>query len=356
MENGATASICNATLVQDNHQFVIAHYSLNKEIGVGNFIRSRTFQVDEYEWSIRYYPDGFNPKSQKHISIIVELMSENAEVRAMFSFRLVSARMQSDWKGTKVVRVCRTQGICGIAGCDKFMKRSLLEAQYLDRSDSITIECAVAVVKDPLVFHTESLSPQLVEAVPPSGLSNDFANLLGSKEGADVTFSVQDEAFPAHRAVLAARSPVFKAQLCGPMKEKEGSCMTVEDMLPDVFGGLLHFIYTDMLPPFSGFDEDAKMEVVRHLLGAADRYAIERLKLICETILCSCLDVETVASTYALADLHGCNTLKEACLKFMASPNTMAMVMASQDYETLKTKSASLAIEILEGVCKLPKV
>jgi hypothetical protein len=32
------------------------------------------------------------------------------------------------------------------------------------------------------------------------------------------------------------------------------------------------------------------------------------------------------------------------------------MVMASQDYETLKTKSASLAIEILEGVCKLPKV
>ncbi|KAM0923658.1 hypothetical protein ACQ4PT_005393 [Festuca glaucescens] len=295
MENGSTSSICNSTLVEDNHQFVIAHYSLNKEVGVGNFIRSRTFQVDEYDWSIRYYPDGFNSKSQNHISIIVELMSGNAEVRAMFSFRLVSAGMQTDWIGTRVLRVCSTEGRCGIAGCDKFMEISLLEAQYLDQSDLITIECAVAVVKDPLVFHNELLSPQV--EVPPPGISSDFAKLLGSKEGADVTFFVQDEAFPAHRAVLAARSPVFKAQLCGPMMEKEGSCITVEDMLPDVFGALLHFIYTYLLPPFNDFDEDGRKEIVRHLLEAADRYAIERLKLICETVLCTCLDIETVVTT-----------------------------------------------------------
>ncbi|KAM0931034.1 hypothetical protein ACQ4PT_000542 [Festuca glaucescens] len=354
MENGATSSICNSTVVQDNHHFVIAHYSLNKEVGVGNFIRSKTFQVDEYDWSIRYYPDGFNTKSQNHISIIVELMSENTEVRAMFSFRLVSARMQTNWIGTRVLRVCSTNGRRGIAGYDMFMERSLLEAQYLDQSDRITIECVVAVVKDPLVFHNELLSPQV--EVPPPELSSDFAKLLGSKEGADVTFFVQDEAFPAHRAVLAARSPVFKAQLCGLMVEKEGSCINVEDMLPDVFGALLHFIYTDLLPPFNDFDEDGRKEIVRHLLEAADRYAIERLKLICEAVLCTCLDIETVVTTYALADLHQCNILKEACIKFMATPKTMGMVMASKDYGTLKRKSASLAIEILEGVCKLPKI
>ncbi|KAB8112811.1 hypothetical protein EE612_051545, partial [Oryza sativa] len=37
--------------------------------------------------------------------------------------------------------------------------------------------------------------------------------------GADVTFQVGGETVAAHRAVLAARSRVFRAELFGPMKE-----------------------------------------------------------------------------------------------------------------------------------------
>ena len=56
--------------------------------------------------------------------------------------------------------------------------------------------------------------------------------------------------------------------------------------------------------PFNNFDDEDIEEIVRHLLEAADRYAIEKLKLICEAILYRCLDVQTVATTYALADQH----------------------------------------------------
>ena len=56
--------------------------------------------------------------------------------------------------------------------------------------------------------------------------------------------------------------------------------------------------------PFNNFDDEDIEEIVRHLLEVADRYAIEKLKLICEAILYSCLDVQTVATTYALADQH----------------------------------------------------
>uniref|UniRef100_N1QT29 Speckle-type POZ protein-like protein n=1 Tax=Aegilops tauschii TaxID=37682 RepID=N1QT29_AEGTA len=304
--------------------FAVTNYSFIKETGLGNFQRSHAFQVGGYDWSVRFYPQGINAESQKHISIVGELMSENAEVSAIFCYRLISPGGQcTEWTQTGVLNLSSAEGKYRMGGWEG------------GRSDL--------------------LSPQV--KLPPPELSNDFADLLESKEGADVTFCVQGETFPAHRVVLAARSPVFRVQLCGPMMEKDGSYVIVEDMLPDVFRALIHFVYTDCLVlPFDGFDDEDRKEIVRHLLEAADRYAIEKLKLICEATLCSCLDVQTVATTYALADQHQCNDLKQACLKFMASPTILGEVMASQDYENLKRKSSSTALEILESVCKFPKI
>ncbi|TVU42597.1 hypothetical protein EJB05_09015, partial [Eragrostis curvula] len=54
----------------------------------------------------------------------------------------------------------------------------------------------------------------------------------------DVTFVVQGETFKAHRMVLAMRSPVFKAEFCGQMREARMQCLTIEDMQPVVFRGL----------------------------------------------------------------------------------------------------------------------
>uniref|UniRef100_A0A453EM94 BTB domain-containing protein n=1 Tax=Aegilops tauschii subsp. strangulata TaxID=200361 RepID=A0A453EM94_AEGTS len=83
--------------------------------------------------------------------------------------------------------------------------------------------------------------------------------------------------------ILAARSPVFKAELVGPMKENKMRCVHIEDMDADVFGALLHFIYTDELPVTTRKEETA---MAQHLLVAADRYDMERLKLVCQDKLC----------------------------------------------------------------------
>lgn len=57
--------------------------------------------------------------------------------------------------------------------------------------------------------------------LPPSDMGKQFGQLLESKKGTDVNFEVDGEIFAAHKLVLAARSPVFRAQLFGPMKEKD---------------------------------------------------------------------------------------------------------------------------------------
>jgi speckle-type POZ protein len=56
--------------------------------------------------------------------------------------------------------------------------------------------------------------------------------------GTDLTIHVGDETFAVHRVVLAMRSPVFKAQLFGPMREQKEH-LTIDDMQPAVLSALL---------------------------------------------------------------------------------------------------------------------
>ncbi|OEL26137.1 hypothetical protein BAE44_0012844 [Dichanthelium oligosanthes] len=76
------------------------------------------------------------------------------------------------------------------------------------------------------------------------------------------------------------------------------------DAEPEVFRALLHFIYNDSLPGMGDLQGNDCGEMMRHLFVAADRYAMDRMKLVCQIIICKKLDVETVATTLALADQH----------------------------------------------------
>uniref|UniRef100_A0ACD5UC09 Uncharacterized protein n=1 Tax=Avena sativa TaxID=4498 RepID=A0ACD5UC09_AVESA len=231
------------------------------------------------------------------------------------------------------------------------MKRSELEESALLQDDCLVIECDLTVIKEPLVDETVEVQ------VPPSNLSDNIGNLLKTGEEADVAFRVKGEVFPAHKIVLAMRSPVFKAELYGPMKEHGGNDITLQDMQPAVFKALLHFIYTDSLPSMEDLDDDddENKEMVKHLLVAADRYAIERLKMICEGILCKSLDVQSVATILALADQHQCSRLKDACVEFLSS-NGMDDVVASQGYLDLKRACPAVLVDIFERVTKSRKI
>ncbi|KAI4977431.1 hypothetical protein ZWY2020_057343 [Hordeum vulgare] len=64
--------------------------------------------------------------------------------------------------------------------------------------------------------------------------------------------------------------------------------------------------------PSGGLDGAGHKAMIRHLLIAAERYGMGRLRAICERVLCKSLDIETVAATLAMADRHGFKKLSEA--------------------------------------------
>jgi speckle-type POZ protein len=120
------------------------------------------------------------------------------------------------------------------------------------------------------------------------------------------------------------------------MKERCVDQIVISDMQPAVFRALLRFIYTDSLPPMDDLSKDDSLEITRHLLVAADRYVMDRLKLICAQILAKSLDVESVTTTLALADTHNCGALKDACIEFIISSNKMDDVTKTQGSQTSK--------------------
>jgi speckle-type POZ protein len=342
-----TVSRCSTHKETGTHIFEIAGYSLKKGMGVDKFVRSATFTVGGYDWSIRFYPDGNAESTEGCMALSLELMSPNAEVRAVFDFGI--AKHNSGLLSTTFVQQNKTfsSRTKSTRLFTLFIVRSSYETKtttYLP-NDLLIIKCIMGVIKESQLNETAGRSE--IE-VPPPDILEHLAKLLEAKEEADVIFSVGGETFEAHKIVLAMRSPVFKAELFGPMRKTRARSVTIEDMQPAVFRAYLHFIYTDSLPDLDDLQGNDHCEMIRHLLVAADRYAMDRLKMLCQNILGNNLDVENVATTLALADQHNCVKLKDLCVEFLASSDKMDDVVATQGYANLKRSCPSVLIDALE--------
>jgi speckle-type POZ protein len=136
-----------------------------------------------------------------------------------------------------------------------------------------------------------------------------------------------------------------------------GDCVQIDDMLPQVFKALLHFVYNDSL---AEMEEQEEAVMAQHLLEAVDRCDMPRLKLICEDKLCRHLEVSTVATTLVLAEQHNCQGLKEACIEFMISADALEAVMVTNGFEHLTKSCPALVKELMSTLatrlCKRRKL
>jgi speckle-type POZ protein len=90
--------------------------------------------------------------------------------------------------------------------------------------------------------------------------------------------------------------------------------------------------------------------IAQHLLAAADRYGLDRLKLICEDKLSRGITVDTAATTLALAEQHHCSLLKAKCLEFIVStPAILDAVMTTEGYTQLEESCPSVMRELLKS-------
>ncbi|KAK8571725.1 hypothetical protein V6N13_047362 [Hibiscus sabdariffa] len=357
--SSSTSSTSRTETVNGSHEFKIRGYSLAKGMGVGKYIASDTFMVGGYEWAIYFYPDGKSAEDNaSYVSLFIALASEGTDVRALFELTLLDQSGKDRHKVHSHFGRMLESGPYSLKyrgsmwGYKRFFKRTLLDTSDYLKDDCLSIRCCVGVVKS----HTEG--PKIYSImVPPSDLGQHFGRLLESGKGADVQFEVDGEIFAAHKLVLAARSPVFRAQLFGPLKDQNTQCIRVEDVEAPVFKALLYFIYWDTLPDMEELvgstSKWASTLVAQHLLAAADRYALERMRLLCEAKLSEDVAINTVATTLALAEQHNCLHLKAVCLKFVALPENLKAVMQTEGFEYLKESCPGVLTELLQYVARI---
>ncbi|CAN6334029.1 unnamed protein product [Urochloa humidicola] len=122
-------------------------------------------------------------------------------------------------------------------------------------------------------------------------------------------------------------------------------------MDPSVFEAMLRFIYTDSEVPELNNQKPEAATLAQHLLAAADRYGLDRLKVMCERRLAYAMDSSTAATTLALAERHGCSQLKGKCIEFIAggSRENLDAVLETEGFKDLEASTPSVLTEILRA-------
>ncbi|KAI4971099.1 hypothetical protein ZWY2020_002013 [Hordeum vulgare] len=316
-------------------------------------IKSR-WNVYGYDWEIHLYTAGLPGHDHSmHFSwICVELFflgeARTRNVKATLGCRLVDPRGKLKPSEEK-----RRRGSFknpqDSSSAFPLIETSALEWSGYLKDDSFTVQCTITVLKE--IPDLPAISVRGITEVPSSNLHEHLGELLESGTGADVTFLVDGESFAAHKAILAARSPVLMAGFFGEMKERSTGRAEVKDMEAAAFKAMLNFVYTDTVPELADEKTETVTAMAQHLLAAADRYGLDRLKLICERRLSGGISVDTAATTtLALAEQHNCSLLKAKCLEFIVrTPATLGSVMATDGYQHLEASCPSVLRELLKS-------
>ncbi|CAM0946877.1 unnamed protein product [Alopecurus aequalis] len=330
----------------------IIEIKYNRRLAAGAVFSSDVVSAGGHDWKVTCFPDD----EDEFVSVYLELMSEAKNVTAVFDAAVfIDSGDLMRRRTVHVYNLPRLDGDFRFWGFPRFLHmgnrcyshaRILWAVVVVDNDGSGEPESIYSVADVP-----EPRWPMMkgTIAVPPSDMADKLGRMLDSASLTDVSFVVdngqgQTLAVRAHRALLAARSPVFEAALCGHMLEANAprAPIMVLGMDPDTFTAMLRFIYTDNLP--TGVDND---EAIRSLLAAADRYALDRLKLLCAKRLLGNVSVSTVTGMLDCAETYNCPELKTKCIDYlMVDPNIYMDVSLTDDFMELVARSPSLVAEM----------
>ncbi|ODN00365.1 Speckle-type POZ protein, partial [Orchesella cincta] len=103
--------------------------------------------------------------------------------------------------------------------------------------------------------------------------------------------------FSAHKDILAARSPVFKAMLSSEFKEGKTGTINIHDLSGDAMQILLYFVYN------GGLHENWK-SATEEVVYAADKYGLPQLKHFFDHLLLEVVNIGNALKLLQLAERH----------------------------------------------------
>jgi len=173
----------------------------------------------------------------------------------------------------------------------------------------------------------------------PEGFLQKAKNIYHGKLFTDVTFEVEGEEIPAHKAILAYHCDYFMKMFTSGMSESHEAKISIPHIKSCVFKAVLQYIYCNELE----LDEQLALD----LIPVVDEYLMTELKGFCEKYLCKQLRKDNVVDMLIVADRHEIEELKKACFRFISKH-----IKNIEDNEEMKKLSKSLFTELLKSTAK----
>lgn len=143
----------------------------------------------------------------------------------------------------------------------------------------------------------------------------------------DTTLRAEEQDFAAHRCVLSAGSPYFRALFTSQLnvQENENNLIELKEITSDALTEVLKYVYTGEAKINSSNAED--------LVVAADYLMIESLKSKASLFLEESIDVSNCLALESFASRYNCESLKQAAVTF--TRQHFVAVATSSDFQSL---------------------
>ncbi|XP_051054988.1 speckle-type POZ protein-like [Phodopus roborovskii] len=276
-------------------------------------IKSPTFSSggsDQNQWCLKVHPNGVDEESEDYLSVSLMLLScPKSPIWAKFHFWIISSEGEKTqgMKSPRYFRFIQNQ----YWGLKNFIHHYFLLSRetWLLPNNELSLLCNMTLIQDLFTITEQSMMPEI--QVPRCTMADELGELWENSLFTDCCLVVAGQEFQAHKAILAARSEVFRDMFQHDLKESRTNRIEIHDLEPQVFEAMMGFIYTGKAPDLHSM-ADA-------VLAAADKYGLEHLKVICEDALCRDLCVDNAAHALILADLHTAGQLKIKALDFITA-------------------------------------
>ncbi|GFY42348.1 hypothetical protein TNIN_420161 [Trichonephila inaurata madagascariensis] len=195
---------------------------------------------------------------------------------------------------------------------------------------------------DSMHKNTKTLHGTATEEKHIGCLKDDVRSLYNDLALSDMALCTDTKSYPAHIAILCARSPVFKAMFTSDMKEGNKSKVDILDLNDDTVQRMLLYMYTDTL-------ENLQWESALLLYKAADKYNIMSLRNQCASFIERHLTPTNVCEALALADLHQDEDFKSILQNYIVK--NQGEVLNLNMWKVFMKSNSELAAESLLKIC-----
>ncbi|RVE44647.1 hypothetical protein evm_010666 [Chilo suppressalis] len=142
----------------------------------------------------------------------------------------------------------------------------------------------------------------------PRAILGELSALRRHRELCDVVLNVANRKLFAHRVILSACSPYFRAMFTGELAESRATEVTIRDVDEQAMEQLVEFCYTAHIV--------VEESNVQALLPAACLLQLQEIQDVCCEFLKRQLDCSNCLGIRAFADTHSCRELLRIADKF----------------------------------------